>query len=241
MKVPKYSPDGKYIAYRMQIRSGYESDLWRLAVRERATGQLRVLTERLDRWVNDFTWSPDSAVLFFTIEDHGHQPLLMVPADGNGAVRTIAQGPTTIDDVQLTRDGRTMIYTEQSGSKPAELQKRVSGSTSSVRLDGINEGILNACQLTPLETMSVDSEDGKKVESFIVKPPGFDACAKISRAVPDPWRSARCVGGKLELSLESAGVRRCRVRSGDAESAWLGWLWPGIYGCGQLGLGRRSV
>jgi dipeptidyl aminopeptidase/acylaminoacyl peptidase len=175
---PKYSPDGKYIAYRMQIRSGYESDLWRLAVRERATGQLRVLTERLDRWVNDFTWSPDSAVLFFTIEDHGHQPLLMVPADGNGAVRTIAQGPTTIDDVQLTRDGRTIIYTEQSGSKPVEIQKRVSGSTSSVRLDGINEAILNACQLTPLETTSVDSEDGKKVESFIVKPPGFDPARK---------------------------------------------------------------
>jgi dipeptidyl aminopeptidase/acylaminoacyl peptidase len=171
---PKYSPDGRYLAYRMQVRAGYESDLWRLAVRERATGQMHVLTERLDRWVTNFTWTPDSTALFFTIEDHGRQPLLMVSADGSGAVRTIAQGPSSIDDVQLTRDGRTMVYTEQSGSKPAEIHKRISGASASAPLDGINQSVLNTCQLRPLETISVDSQDGKKVESFIVKPPGFD-------------------------------------------------------------------
>jgi dipeptidyl aminopeptidase/acylaminoacyl peptidase len=175
---PKYSPDGKYLAYRMQIRAGYESDMWRLAVRERANGELHVLTERLDRWVNNFTWSPDSTSLFFTLEDHGRQPLMMVPADGNGPVRTIAQGATSIDDVQLTRDGRTMIYSEQSGSKPVEIQKRVSGAASSVKLEDVNDAVLGACQLTPLETISTDAEDGKKIESFIVKPPGFDASRK---------------------------------------------------------------
>ncbi|MBX5497323.1 MAG: PD40 domain-containing protein, partial [Bryobacteraceae bacterium] len=35
---PKYSPDGKWIAYRMQTRAGYESDRWRLAVMDRTTG-----------------------------------------------------------------------------------------------------------------------------------------------------------------------------------------------------------
>ena len=57
---PHYSPDGKYIAYRAQFRAGYESDRWRLLVLERATGKVTNLTENLDRWVNGFTWSPDS-------------------------------------------------------------------------------------------------------------------------------------------------------------------------------------
>ena len=39
---------------------GYESDRWRLMVLERATGNVTNLTENLDRWVNSFTWSPDS-------------------------------------------------------------------------------------------------------------------------------------------------------------------------------------
>ena len=58
---PQYSPDGKYLAYRAQLRAGYESDRWRLMLLERATGKLTNLTETLDRWVESFTWSPDSS------------------------------------------------------------------------------------------------------------------------------------------------------------------------------------
>ncbi len=48
---PQYSPDGKYLAYRAQVRAGYESDRWRLMLLERATGKLTSLTDTLDRWV----------------------------------------------------------------------------------------------------------------------------------------------------------------------------------------------
>jgi dipeptidyl aminopeptidase/acylaminoacyl peptidase len=42
---PAYSPDGKYLAWRTQLRPGYESDRWRLVTLERATGKLTSLTE----------------------------------------------------------------------------------------------------------------------------------------------------------------------------------------------------
>ena len=106
----------------MQIRSGYESDMWRLAILELATGQVEYPDRKVSTDGSTYTWSPDSHCIFFTVEDHGHAPLLMVPAAG-GPVRTIAQGPTTIDDVQFTPDGKTMIYSEQSGSKPLEISK----------------------------------------------------------------------------------------------------------------------
>jgi hypothetical protein len=35
-------------------------------VLERKNGKVTSLTESLDRWVNSFTWKPDSARLFFT-------------------------------------------------------------------------------------------------------------------------------------------------------------------------------
>jgi len=174
---PVYSPDGKFIAYRMQIRAGYESDMWRLAILELATGKLNILTEGLDRWVDSYVWSPDSSRIFFTVEDHGHQPLLMIPAAG-GPVSTIAQGPTTIGDVQFTADGKTMIYSEQSGSKPLEISKATSGGGPGVPLTHLNAGLINAYQLTPLESFTVDAVDGSKVESFLVKPPGFDPSKK---------------------------------------------------------------
>jgi dipeptidyl aminopeptidase/acylaminoacyl peptidase len=172
---PVYSPDGKYLAYRMQMRAGYESDRWRLAVIERATGKLTVLTPNLDLWVNSYVWSPDSASVFFTVADHGRQPVLMVPADGNGAIRTVAQGPTTVDDVQFTKDGKTMLYDEQSGSKPVELHRVSLGGTPSETLTHLNDAIFDQYQLNPLESVSIQASDGAKVESFVIKPPGFDA------------------------------------------------------------------
>jgi dipeptidyl aminopeptidase/acylaminoacyl peptidase len=175
---PSYSPDGKYLAYRTQIRSGYESDMWRLAVLERSTNRLSVLTEGLDRWVNSYVWSPDSSTIFFTIQDHGHQPLMMIPAAGNGPIRTVAQGPTTIDDVRLTKDGKTLVYTEQSGSKPTEIRRMTSGAAGPMQLTHLNDVVLSSYRLTPFESFTIDGSDGAKVESFLVKPPNFDANKK---------------------------------------------------------------
>ncbi|MBV9768445.1 MAG: PD40 domain-containing protein, partial [Bryobacterales bacterium] len=66
---PQYSADGKWLAYRSQARGGYESDRWRLVVLERATGRVNVITDSLDRYVESFTWSPDSNALFFTVQE----------------------------------------------------------------------------------------------------------------------------------------------------------------------------
>jgi Tol biopolymer transport system component len=87
---PQYSPDGKYIAWRAQFRAGYESDRWRLMVLERATGRVTGLTENLDRWVNSFTWAPDSNALFFTTADRGRQAIQLIPV-GGGEIRVRGQ------------------------------------------------------------------------------------------------------------------------------------------------------
>ncbi|HJY85343.1 MAG TPA: hypothetical protein VKE24_00770, partial [Candidatus Acidoferrales bacterium] len=46
---PVYSPDGRYIAYRAQMKAGYESDRWRLMLYDRAGGKHINLTENFDR------------------------------------------------------------------------------------------------------------------------------------------------------------------------------------------------
>jgi Tol biopolymer transport system component len=41
---PRYSPDGKYLAYRAQERAGFEADRWQLWRLDRATGERQSLT-----------------------------------------------------------------------------------------------------------------------------------------------------------------------------------------------------
>jgi dipeptidyl aminopeptidase/acylaminoacyl peptidase len=174
---PLYSPDGKYLAFRSQPRAGYESDRWRLLVLERATGHTANLTESLDRWVESFTWSPDSTRLFFTTEDRGRIGLQMIAATGGG-LRSIINGQSSLDNVQFTSDGRTMIYTEESGSRPLEIFRATSAGGAGIPLTHMNDALLESAALTPLEEMWVDTPDKSRVHSFIAKPPGFSPARK---------------------------------------------------------------
>ncbi len=174
---PRYSPDGKSLAYRSQQRPGYESDRWRLLVLDRSTGKVAALTETLDRSVESFTWSPDSNALFFTVLDRGRQNIEMIPASG-GASRIIASGASSLDDMQLSADGKTMIYSGQSGSAPVELYRAASTGGAPVALTHLNDTLLSGYALTPLEDFWVESSDKTRVQSFIVKPPDFQASRK---------------------------------------------------------------
>lgn len=171
---PKYSPDGKYIAWRSQARAGYESDRWKLVTIERATGRVTALTENLDRWVNSFTWAADSNAIFFTTGDRGRQPIQMIPVTG-GEIRSVASGDSELDDMQLTRNGKTMVYTQQTGVSPVEIYRASSAGGAPVAMTHLNDAALGSHQLTPLEEFWVDMPDGARVQSFVVKPYGFTA------------------------------------------------------------------
>jgi len=169
---PAYSPDGTWLAWRAQPRAGYEADRWRLMVSNRSTGTFVSLTETIDRWVTGFTWSPDSARLFFTTEDRGRQAIQFISVNG-GEVRIAASGESQLDDMQFTPDGRTMIYTAQSGSQPVEIYRASAAGGAAVALTHLNDAVLDSHQLTPFEDYWVEGAEGAQVQTFLVKPPNF--------------------------------------------------------------------
>lgn len=174
---PVYSPDGKYLAFRSQLRAGYESDRWRLAVADRASGAITILTEGQDRPVESMAWSPDSSRLFYTMEDRGRSSIQFT-AVGGGASRAVVTGDSHLDDIQFTPDGKTILYTEQTGAKPVEIFRAVSGLGGPVALTHLNDALLARYQLTPMEEVWVEGSDKTKIHSFVVKPPNFQAGKK---------------------------------------------------------------
>ncbi len=173
---PLYSPDGKWLAWRMQARPGYESDRWRLAVLERESGRINVLTENLDRHVTGFTWHPDSKRIAFTVEDRGRQNAQLIPVTGGGT-RALSQGASHVDDLQFTSDGKTMIYTDVTATTPTEIM-RASSAGGTTPLARMNDEFLAAHDLRKLEDFTVPGAEGAPVHTFLLKPPAFDPARK---------------------------------------------------------------
>ena len=173
---PSYSPDGKSLAYRSQTKAGYESDRWRLVVMDRASGRTESITEGVDRNVTGFTWTLDSRRFFLVTEDRGRHNVQQIAASGGG-LRPVITGPSSIDDIQFTPDGKTIIYTEMSGSRPIEIMKATSGG-SGTPLTRLNEDILKEYAVNALEELWVEGAEKTRVHSFVLKPPAFDAKKK---------------------------------------------------------------
>src|SRR5215472_14401559 len=125
---PLYSPDGHYIAYRAQQRPGYESDRFRLMLYDRRTAQKKNLTEDFDRWVGSYVWSPDSKTIYFAAEHKRHSLIYAVgsePTPGTANTRS-SNAPRAIvggfnDDLAVTPDGMTLVFTRMSISAPNEV------------------------------------------------------------------------------------------------------------------------
>jgi dipeptidyl aminopeptidase/acylaminoacyl peptidase len=173
---PKYSPDGRWIAYRMQKLPGYESDLFRLVIYDRRAGTSRVLTESFRNWVEDFEWSSDSKSIFFSGPVEGHIPIFRVDLEG-GAIAKLLDDQT-IDSYAIGKDDRTIYYIHRSVGEPTEVFAGDLRGGKSTRLTSLNEKVANEVDIRPAEVMWVTGADGVKVQVFIVKPHGFDPAKK---------------------------------------------------------------
>jgi dipeptidyl aminopeptidase/acylaminoacyl peptidase len=170
---PKYSPDGKYIAYRMQKQPAYESDLFRLAIYDRASGASTVLTESFRNWVDEFQWSADSKSLYFAAPVEGQTPIHRVDLASKAITQVLAD--KTILGWELA--GKRLLYARSSVGEPvevfsAEISNAKAGTAA--RLTHINDAVANEADIRPAETMWVDGAGGAKVQVFIVKPHDFD-------------------------------------------------------------------
>ncbi|MGA9931054.1 MAG: S9 family peptidase [Terriglobales bacterium] len=197
---PLYSPDGKYIAYRAQQRPGYESDRFRLMLYDRRTGKSTPMTQTLDAWVGTFTWSPDSKRIYFVHESQGeapvesfsidrpYDPIITVDGDRKETDRTnfaVVVRDGYNDDLALTPDGKTLVFTRMSISFPTEIYKAGSERTVAEqlahppdRLIHLNDAVLSQIAMSPLEPFWFEGAHGDKVEGFLVKPPNFDPSKK---------------------------------------------------------------
>jgi dipeptidyl aminopeptidase/acylaminoacyl peptidase len=169
---PRYSPDGKSIAWLSQARNGYESDRFTLAVCDRTTQKIRIATQNFDRWVGSFAWASDAKSVYFSAEDHGQAPIYQLALD--------APQPTEVvrlhaDDLTFGPEGKFLYFSRNSIRAPNEIWWiDVAQKNEPAAVTHVNDALLLQIDLQPLEPFQFKDAEGTEVQGFLVKPPEFD-------------------------------------------------------------------
>jgi len=173
---PKYSPDGRFIAYKFQVKPGHESDRFRLAVYDRMSKSRRVLTEAIDNWVDSFQWSADAKSIWFTVQEKGRWPLHRVEV-ATGKISRVLEGQS-IREFQVSPDQKAIYLAKNRVGEPTELWRYDLEKKDLRRLTSFNQAVADEVDIRPAEELTVKGADGRDIHVFLVKPHGFDPAKK---------------------------------------------------------------
>ncbi len=168
---PKYSPDGRYLAYRAMARPGFEADKLALILYDRQKKTFRNMTENLDYSLSEFLWSPDSKAIYFLCEEKARTALFKLTV-ATGKVEKILDGHF-LSSLRLSPDGRTIYALKQSLNHPSDVFALDLASKKLRPLTDVNAELLAGLEMNPAEDFWFESE-GDKVHGLLLKPPFFD-------------------------------------------------------------------
>ncbi|MGH9367987.1 MAG: S9 family peptidase [Thermoanaerobaculia bacterium] len=170
---PRFSPDGRWIAYRAQKRPGFEADRFELVLYDRASRKARSLTAGFDNWVDEFEWAADSKSIYLVSHVAARGNIYRVAVSGGPIQEVWKGGAATL--VRAAPDGRRLYFSASSLTEPADLWSLGADGKGAQAETRLNEALLSEAVRGKVLERWVPSADGRKLQGWLLLPPGFDA------------------------------------------------------------------
>jgi dipeptidyl aminopeptidase/acylaminoacyl peptidase len=177
---PVFSPDGTRLAYLAMSRPGYESDRFRIVVRDWRSGSEKTIdlraddSPRGDRSPAEVAWSSDGSVLFCTAQHLGQRALFAVDA-ATGQARIVV-GEGTISAPQPA--GTRILYGMNSLQGPTELYTVSPDGADIKRVTRLNDQKVASARFGKAEQFTFTGALNETVYGYIVLPVDFDPSRK---------------------------------------------------------------
>jgi len=172
-EAPRYSPDGKRIAFVAAHQGKRHTRHHQLAVMELG-GKHKVLSAHWDHEVNTpLRWAGDASAVYFTAEEHGRRHLYQFSLQTGTATVAVSGGWVHQFDVA----GEVLVTAADAMGHPVRVHSH-RGSEPALRLETFNDEKLGAFRIGHHEAIEVTGAQGEPVQVWLIYPPGFDAKKK---------------------------------------------------------------
>jgi dipeptidyl aminopeptidase/acylaminoacyl peptidase len=174
---PRYSPDGKSLAYIQQRIKFFYADQGRLMLVDRASGKARALSEGFDRTVGHVSWLPDSRSLVASIDDAATLRAYRFSVSG-GAPKALTTNPS-FSALAVSRGAKPVaVGLSQSFTQPPTLVRLDLASGAPTKLSTFNDAKLSGFTFGKVESVTYKGARNDDIQMWVVYPPNFDPAKK---------------------------------------------------------------
>ena len=180
---PKFSPDGKYVAWQSMAHNGYESDLNRLCIYDlnKHTKFYATDARNFDTNVDDYCWAPDSKSLYITGVWHATERIWNVSIKGGKVKQITGDGYYDFGGVQML-NGKQLLTTRHSMLHPDDIfvvtPSKNEKKALVEQITDENKNIFDQLASATVEQRWVKTTDGKEELVWVILPPHFDKTKK---------------------------------------------------------------
>jgi len=192
---PRYSPDGHWLVYGIQVELDFYADRVRLVAHDRRSRRTTILTEDWDRSAAGWTFGPApsgnarnrSRMIYFAAETQGRSALYAL--DLPDAVRSekarrpkeLVRGGTF---TSLAVAGNRLVALRNSLTDPPDVVSYTLGGRGERRVTAFAASAAKGLEMGKVEEYVFDGAEGHPVQMFVVLPPGAKRPKKGGRRLP---------------------------------------------------------
>ena len=174
-QAPAFSPQGHF-SWLQMAREGYEADKNDIILR--IDDRDYNLTAHWDETVRSFYWAEDGRQIYFTAAWKGTVQLFSLPFDPDQpekqAIRQITDGDFDVTSL-VAQHYEGLVLTRRDFNHASELFLYQPESDQWRPLSRVNDAAYEQLTLSMVEERWIPTTDGKKMLSWIIYPPDFDA------------------------------------------------------------------
>lgn len=200
---PRFSPDGKHIAWLSMERAGFEADKNRIFVMDLSTKIITDILKPYDFSADNILWSKDSKMIYFTAcVDAVHQLYSYNLSSKKDQLRKITNGMSDLGSIDLSFDGKinNIVCTKVNMVTPTEIYKIELQKGNNYKLTNTNDDELKKLEVVKVEKRMVETTDGKEMLVWVIYPPNFDKHKKYPSLLV-------CQGGPQSTVSQSYSYR----------------------------------